>query len=317
MVAVLVPRMAGLVDNRRLPIWSARKGVREALAGAIGLALAAAANPAFSEEANRSATHIVSIGGAVTEILYALGAQERVVATDTTSIYPPEANGLPKVGYMRQLAAEGVLSVKPDLILAVEGSGPQSVLSILEESAVPIEIIADDQTPEGVLKKIQAVGTAVGKEAEAKVLEAEVAAGFAALAEEVAAVPQSDRKKVLFVLSLANGKAMVGGAESSADAMITLAGGINAASGISGFKPMTDEAVIAAEPDVILVMQTSNHALDADAVFALPAFKATPAAESRAFISMGGNYLLGFGPRAAQAARDLAAKLYPGRIASQ
>ena len=317
MVAVLVPHMAGLVDHRRLPIWSARIGVREAIAGVLGLALAAAANPAFSEEANRSATHIVSIGGAVTEILYALGAQERIVATDTTSVYPPEANGLPKVGYMRQLAAEGVLSVKPDLILAVEGSGPQSVLSILEESAVPIKIIADDQTPEGVLKKIEAVGTAVGKEAEAKVLEAEVAAGFAALAEEVAAVPQSDRKKVLFVLSLANGKAMVGGAESSADAMITLAGGINAASGISGFKPMTDEAVIAAEPDVILVLQSSSHALDADAVFALPAFKATPAAESGAFISMGGNYLLGFGPRAAQAARDLAAKLYPDRIASQ
>ncbi|MCM5559192.1 ABC transporter substrate-binding protein [Pleomorphomonas sp. NRK JP5] len=317
MVGIYGRRVEGLVESRKPPVWSLRKGTRDTIAGALGLALVVTANPACSEEGGRSAARIVSIGGAVTEILYALGAEERIVATDTTSVYPPEANGLPKVGYMRQLAAEGVLSVKPDLILAVEGSGPQQVLGILEESAVPIEIIADAQTPQGVLKKIEAVGAAVGKEAEAKALEAEVAADFAALAAEVAAVAQSNRKKVLFVLSLANGKAMVGGKESSADAMISLAGGINAASGISGFKPMTDEAVIAAEPDVILVMQTSSHALDADAVFTLPAFKATPAAESRAFISMGGNYLLGFGPRAAQAARDLAAKLYPDRIASQ
>ncbi len=104
---------------------------------------------------------------------------------------------------------------------------------------------------------------------------------------------------------------MVGGRGTAADAIIRLAGGANAADTIEGYKPMTDEGVIAAAPDVILKMNNGNMVGGKDDIFALPAFSATPAAANRALIGMDGLYLLGFGPRSPDAVRELMADLYP------
>jgi iron complex transport system substrate-binding protein len=97
-----------------------------------------------------SALRVVSIGGALTEIVYALGEEGRVIAVDSTSLWPPEAAAKPDVGYMRALSAEGVLSVAPDLILAVEGSGPAEAMDALKAAAIPIVIVPDRYTPEGI-----------------------------------------------------------------------------------------------------------------------------------------------------------------------
>ncbi|SON54584.1 Vitamin B12-binding protein [Hartmannibacter diazotrophicus] len=287
------------------------------LALPLGLLIAGGEGTARAGEAHPGAERIVSVGGAVTEILYALGAGERVVAVDTTSLYPPQATKLPQVGYMRQLAAEGVLSTGPDLILAEEGSGPATVLDILRESRVPVEIIPNDPTPEGIDEKIEAVGHAVGKNAEAKRLASAVADHFADLEKTVATVPDGERKRVLFVLSVAGGRIMAAGKDTAADAMIGLAGGINAADGFSGYKGMVDEAILTAAPDVILMMRRGEHAADAKETFAMPAFRTTPAAATNNLIAMDGNYLLGFGPRTPEAAYELASRLYPDRVAAR
>ncbi|ODN71087.1 heme/hemin ABC transporter substrate-binding protein [Methylobrevis pamukkalensis] len=286
-----------------------------AVAAAV-LALAAlAAGPATAGDVtpHPEARRIVSVGGAVTEILFALGAGDRIAAVDSTSLHPDAVRDLPVVGYMRQLAPEGVLSVGPDLILAIEGSGPPPALAILQAGSVPVELVPDVPTPAGVAGKIRAVGAAIGREAAAEPLAAAVEAEFAALARETAALPEAGRKRVLFVLSLANGRVMAGGRGTAAEAIVTLAGGINAAD-FDGYKPMVDEAVIAAAPDVVLAMRRGDHETSAAEVFALPAFRATPAAEHGAFLAMDGGYLLGFGPRAPAAARELATRLYPDRI---
>ena len=102
------------------------------------------------------------------------------------------------------------------------------------------------------------------------------------------------------------------GRGSSADAIIAEAGAVNAASAVDGFKPVTDEGIIAAAPDVVLMMARGNHAANPAEVFALPAFSATPAATQKALVTMDGLYLLGFGPRTPQAARDLMAAVYGG-----
>jgi iron complex transport system substrate-binding protein len=108
---------------------------------------------------------------------------------------------------------------------------------------------------------------------------------------------------------------MAGGADTEAGAIIALAGGTTAAPGIKGYKPLSDEAVIAAQPQVILSMQTNgDHRITPEQVFALPSLQATPAAANKALVSMDGLLLLGFGPRTPQAARMLAAQLYPGVI---
>ncbi|MCY1667933.1 heme/hemin ABC transporter substrate-binding protein [Rhizobium sp. SL86] len=264
-----------------------------------------------SDATNPSAKRIVSIGGTVTEILYALGAGDRIVARDSTSSFPVEAMKKPDIGYMRALSPEGILGQTPDLILSEDGAGPPDALAILKASEIPMVTI--DTPPQGaaIAKKIRDVGAAVGLSDKAETLAVKTDADLAALAGETAKLPQP-RKRVLFVLSIANGRIMAGGKDTEAAAIIEMAGGVNAAEGITGYKPLTDEAVIAAKPDVVLVMQSGNHGVKPEEVFALPAFQSTPAAASKSLLRMDGLLLLGFGPRTPDAARSLASSLYPG-----
>lgn len=273
----------------------------------------ATGHAAAADKGNPEAQRIVSVGGTVTEILYALGAGDRIVARDSTSFYPAEANAKPDVGYMRALSAEGILGQKPDLILMEEGSGPPPVLEILKASEVPMVMIPTPPEAGKIGQKIRDVGAAVGLSDKAETLAAKTEEGLKALAEDVAKIT-GPKKKVLFVLSLTNGRVMAGGADTEAGAVIEMAGAVNAAPTINGYKPLADEAVIAAKPDVILAMSRGSHQLSPEEVFALPSLQTTPAAESKALISMDGLLLLGFGPRTPEAARSLAAQIYPGAI---
>ncbi|RTL52865.1 MAG: hemin ABC transporter substrate-binding protein [Bradyrhizobiaceae bacterium] len=253
---------------------------------------------------------IVSIGGAVTEILYALGLQDRIVGVDTTSLYPQSAlSEKPNVGYMRQLSPEGVLGLDPKLILAIEGSGPKETLDVLENAKVPLVTVPESYSAEGLVQKISVVAHAMDVEARGACLSKAVSADLASLTDLRARIDKPVR--VMFVMSFLNGRAMVAGRKTAADAIIGLSGGINAVGDFEGYKPVNDEAIVAAKPDVILTMQRGREDLDANTVFGNPAFALTPAAASKSFIAMDGLYLLGFGPRTASAAHDLALKLYP------
>jgi iron complex transport system substrate-binding protein len=263
-----------------------------------------------SETGNPDARRIVSIGGTITEILYELGAEDRIVARDSTSSYPAAANSKPDVGYIRALSAEGILGQKPDLILMEEGSGPPPVLEILKASEIPVVVIPTPPDADKIGQKIRDVGAAVGLATKAGVLAAKTEDGLKALAADVAKI-SGEKKKVLFVLSVANGRLMAGGADTEAGAIIEMAGGVNAAPSIKGYKPLSDEAVIAAAPDVILSMSRGDHSTTPDEMFALPSMQTTPAAASKSLISMDGLLLLGFGPRTPEAGRALAEKLYP------
>ncbi|PJI42838.1 MAG: hemin ABC transporter substrate-binding protein [Rhizobium sp.] len=288
-----------------------RTAARTLAAPLILLALAGAS--ARADEIPTDAKRIVSIGGTVTEIIYALGDDARIVAVDSTSTYPASAADKPDVGYIRQLSAEGVLSQKPDLIIAEAGAGPADAMAILKASGIPIVSIQTPPEAGAIAGKIRAVGAAVGKDDAADKLASKVDAALKTLETRVSALPEP-KKRVLFALSLANGRAMAAGTDTSADAIIRLAGGVNAASGISGYKPLSDEAVIAAAPEVVLVMDNPAMHLTAEQAFALPALQSSPAGKARAFIAMDGLYLLGLGPRTPQAALDLAAKLYPDAV---
>lgn len=280
---------------RRLPITVA-------LCALIALATGSDALAAQADE------RIVSIGGAVTEILYALGQDARIAAVDTTSLYPPAAlKSKPNVGYMRALSAEGVLSVQPTMILAAEGAGPPAAVATLQQSGVRMVAIPDEPSPAGVQRKIMAVGELVGAREAANAMARRVDARFTALAALRARVDKP--KRVLFVLSASGGRTVIAGKGTSADAMIALAGATNAGASIDGFKPMNDEAIVVAAPDVVLMMRRENA--PSGNILSAPAFAATPAGKAHALIEMDGNYLLGFGPRTPDAARDLMAALYP------
>jgi len=253
---------------------------------------------------------IVSIGGAITEILYALGFEDRVAGVDTTSLYPLEAlREKPNVGYMRQLSAEGVLGLNPSLVLAMQGSGPKETIDILDAAKVPLVMVPETFSEAGLIDKIKLVGHAMGADPRAECLAKVVAGDLAQLRELRARVTRPVR--VMFVMSLLNGRAMAAGQKTAANEIINLSGAVNAIDSFDGYKIINDEAIVAARPDVVLSIQRSKDSLDADAIYAHPAFAMTPVAANKAFISMDGLYLLGFGPRTAAAARDLSIKLYP------
>lgn len=254
-----------------------------------------------------AADRVVSIGGAITEIIVELGQQDRLVARDTTSNYPADIAQLPDVGYARALSPEGVLSVQPDLIIASDSSGPPETIEVLESAGVTFVNVPEIYTIQGVADKITTVGAALGQSEAAAALARDVTDQLQAAQHDVT----QDSPGVLFILSAANGRIMAAGQGSSADAIIRMAGGRNVMDGITGYKPVSDEAIAAAAPDVVLMMdRTGDHGLTDDALFALPAIATTPAAQTRSVIRMDGMLLLGFGPRVAQAVTDLSQALY-------
>ncbi|MGV8938596.1 MAG: heme/hemin ABC transporter substrate-binding protein [Allorhizobium sp.] len=266
--------------------------------------------PGSAQGLTEPASRIVSIGGTVTEIIYALGAGERIVAVDTTSLFPAEVSTKPNVGYMRNLSAEGIIAQHPDLIIAEAGSGPPDTIAILQASGIPFISIPTPPRVDGIVAKIRAVGAAIGKDAQSEQLAATVSPKLAALADDLRR-RDGERRRVLFLLSASNGRLMAAGTETAAAAMIELAGGTNAAASIAGYKPMSDEAVIAMAPEVIIMMENGGSRMTADELFSLPALASSPAARDQALIQVDGLYMLGFGPRTADAARDLARSLYP------
>ncbi|WP_274426043.1 heme/hemin ABC transporter substrate-binding protein [Chelativorans sp. YIM 93263] len=254
-------------------------------------------------------SRLVVIGGSLTEIVYALGEEENLVARDSTSTFPPEAAELPDIGYMRQLSPEGVLSVSPTAILALEGSGPPETVDVLEKASVPMVIVPESFHREGILDKIRFVGAALNAQDEAEELAADVSQEIAAAQRQTENV--TERKRVLFVLSMEGGRLLASGTGTAADGIIAMAGGINAVGVFPGYKQLTDEAVVEARPDVVLLMDRGGDFDTGDEeLFANPALAGTPAGQNKAVVRMDGSYLLGFGPRTAGAVRDLATALY-------
>jgi iron complex transport system substrate-binding protein len=270
--------------------------------------------PARAAEAVKVDTsRLVSIGGDVTEIVYALGEEKRLIARDSTSTYPEEARKLPDVGYMRQLSPEGILAVNPTAIIAVDGSGPPEALAVLRNASVPFETVPQSYDRDGIVKKIETVGAVLGVPDKARALEDKVSADLDAAISDAAKRPEAERKRVLFVLSAQGGKILASGTGTAADGIIKLAGAVNAVGTFPGYKPLTDEAIIEAKPDVILVMSNGGeHPITNDELLKQPALSLTPAAEKKAVIRMDGLHLLGFGPRTASTVRELNTAIYGG-----
>ncbi|MCE7030840.1 heme/hemin ABC transporter substrate-binding protein [Jiella avicenniae] len=297
----------------KLTAMSIRKPLRTVLLALLPLLFAVAAgSPGPVRAQTNEASRIVSIGGAVTETLYALGMDDRIVAVDTTSVFPPQAAEKPNVGYMRALSAEGVLSQSPDLVLMEEGAGPPQALDLLKSSGIAVETIPAGHGIAAIGQKFEAIAAAVGKPEAGKALAEDVEADLARLEARLATI--APKKRVLFILSLVDGRPMAAGSDTAADAMIALAGGVNVFASANGYKTVSAEAATELAPDVVVMMTGAGPNHDAADPFAIPALKATPAGQAGALIRMDAAYLLGFGPRTADAARDFAARLYPEAI---
>ena len=247
---------------------------------------------------------VVTIGGALTETMYALGAEHLLVGNDTTSYYPAAAEHLPKIGYQRALSAEGILSLAPDLLIYTDDAGPPAVLEQLSVAGLKLLKIKAARNFSDVKKSIQRIGDAIDDKASARALIAKFDTQIAVLDSALAV--QTDTRRVMFVLQHSGGAPLVAGTHTAADSMITLSGGENVVSAYRGYKPLTPEALVALKPEFILVTtqglaQTGGSAQ----LLKIPGLAFTPAASTGNVIAMDALLLLGFGPRTADAARQL------------
>jgi iron complex transport system substrate-binding protein len=283
---------------------------RQLLQSSAGLACAALLPAsAWAAAPSTPKKRIVSIGGALTEIIYALGAQGELVATDTTSTYPAEASRLPSVGYARTLSSEGILALAPTHIVATEDAGPPSVIAQLKKSGIPLAVLAGGHRFEGVIERTLALGKILGKENAAQILAAQIQQDWQLARAPIVARGKA-APKLLFVLSHSPSQIVVSGTGSAAEAMMHYAGAQNAVQGFSGFKPLNPEALIAAQPDVIVFTDQGLQAIGGMAgALRLPGIAQTTAGQKRRMIALEANFFLGFGPRIAQALGDFDAAI--------
>lgn len=252
---------------------------------------------------------IVSVGGAVTEIIYALGGADQVVATDTTSYYPEAAKKTPKVGYQRQLTAETILSFKPTLVIVTTDAGPKAALEQLKTAKVNIKTIKASRNIADIKAMVKDVADAIGKKTEGTKLLAKIADDEKKLAAKIAktALP----KKVMFLLNHGGGKPRAAGTGTAAESVIAMTGSQNAVQSYKGYKTLTPEALITLKPDVLLMTNQGVESLGGvKNVGKIPGVSSTPAAANDKIIVMDALEMLGFGPRTVATALKLHDGIY-------
>jgi len=225
---------------------------------------------AFGFSANAAVPkRIITLSGALTETVDALGFGKSIVAVDVTSIYPTYIAALPKVSKNRTVSAEGLISFKPDLILAPEGSVSKEIAYQLQSADINLVNIKQDYSVSGSIAFIKAVAAALQVPAKGEALAKQTQAKVDKVLAEVKKSARTP--KVLFIYARGTGVMLVAGQHTNIDAIIALAGGKNAAQGFDNFKPYTTESLIEANPDVILMFDFGLSSLGgADAVLKMP-----------------------------------------------
>ena len=268
----------------------------------LGGAALAAAVPAQAQTAT-PARRLVSLSGALTEIVYLLNAQNLLVGTDTTSLYPEAAQKTAKVGYVRQLSAEGLLSLRPDAVIGTSDAGPPVVLDQIRQAGVRVALVKAQHNWAEVQEKIKVVGRETGRMADADKLLAQLDGQWNSIQAQVAKAQRKPR--VLFVMSH-SGSPQVAGKGTAANALMQYAGCINAIDQFDGYKPLTAEAMASAAPEVIINTTQGIEALGGEAAFwKRPELALTPAFAKKALVTLEASHLLGFGPRLPTAVQAL------------
>ncbi|KGE87008.1 MAG: hemin ABC transporter substrate-binding protein [Phaeodactylibacter xiamenensis] len=278
----------------------------------LGLSLNACQNaPSATEQATQETSYerLVSLSGSVTELLYELGQGDKIVGIDVTSTYPAaQVAQLPKLGHVRQLNVEALLSLQPDLVLAERTDEASAALQQLEAAGVEVLWLDGSFTLDKPLAQAEQISEKLGLNEELMRLRQTYEADKAKLQQARQAMEETP--KVLFIYARGKGSLMVAGKNTAASAMIELAGGQNAVQSFEGFRALSAEGLMEAQPEVLLLFDSGLQSLGGvEGLLQIPGLAQTPAGQQGHIIGMDGLYLLGFTPRAARAAADLSGRL--------
>ena len=205
-------------------------------------------------------SRIAVAGGSITELIYLLKKDGQIIAVDTTSNYPKQTSGLPSIGYVRNLSAEGILSLKPTLILGEHDMGPPEVLNQLEKVSVEVKRIEERQSAMGIVEKFECIAKILNvPTSESEYLKENLLA-FATNLEEIRSVG-TKRPRVALILSFIDGSPILAGNATSGDGVLKMIGATNVFSDIDGWKPATRESLLAKNPDYIVITERGLKAL--------------------------------------------------------
>jgi iron complex transport system substrate-binding protein len=252
-------------------------------------------------------TKIVSLNGSVSEVLAGLGLEKQIVGTDITSNYPESLKAKPKVGHNKNINAEGVLALQPSLIVGIKKEVSPALLAQFKAAGVKMLLVDQDYSVDGTKKLIHSLADSLALSSKGdsivKVMDGD-------LAQIKPASNGAKKTRVLFIYARGTGTMMVGGTGTQVDKAIVLAGGENAVTEFADYKPLTAEALVKANPDVILLFDSGLQSLGgATGLAKVQGIKDTNAGKNNRIISMDGELLSSFGPRLGIAVKELAAKI--------
>ena len=253
---------------------------------------------------------IIALDGPVTEIVYALGADNQLVATDVSSTYPEAATQLPQVGYVRRLSAEPVLAMAPTLIITTDSVGPPEAIEQLQESGLPIAVFKGAETIEESYDLIRNVAATLGLEEKGEELITQMRADLEeanALLEQVESEP-----RVMFIYARGLDSVSAAGTGTSLEVMLELAGATNAVTEWESYQPLTSEAAVSIAPDALLLFSSGLESVGgAEGLLTVPGLAETPAGQENRVYDMDGLKLSGLGPRVGEAVIELIYMLHP------
>lgn len=273
---------------------------------AVVLGLAGIALPLSSQGAGPAPQRVVSLGGSVTEIIYALGMGHVLVGDDLSSVYPRAATQLPRVGYYRALSLEGLISLQPDLILASENAGPPAVLERVRSVGVPVIQVSDGPDMESLYRRIQQISRTLNVSDRGNQMVQQLRNDIQAVQNMMAHSRAPDSTPGAVVLMKRSNQFQVAGGNTTAAAVLELSGLSNMVSHQTGYRSLSTEGLLALNPDIIVVTAASVQAAGGlDAFRNSPGVAPTRAAQSNHIVVMDDLLILGMGPRTPQAVRKL------------
>ncbi len=286
--------------------FSSRRGVFAALVLAVSIG-------GCSRGDTRAGVRVVSVSKQINEYLYDIHAESILVARDLTSIYPPQILTLPSVGYHRALSAEGIISMKPTMLLTDGNMGPDAVIEQVRKVGIPVVIM----TPGSGQDSAQLLMSELGKKFDHKYLADSVIGAWragmaAALADTLKwGGKPKPRVMVMHMGQIANSYlALKRG--SPADQMIQWAGGVNAIDSVGGMLRLTPELIAKAAPDIIIATDVGFDRLgSADKFAEMPGVSLTPAGKSKHIYRVDETEVMYFGPRTAATIKKIAGWLHP------
>lgn len=281
------------------------------------VALFAALLVSQEDNAAQAPQRWVSAGGALSEWVSALGGESKLVGVDTTSRHPESLRALPSIGYQRQLSAEGVLSLRPQILVGTEEMGPPPVLAQIRGAGVQVELFSASPDLPTLKENLAHLGQLLGAEAKAAQLFEHYQQQLAAQKARVSEAQLTQKAPgVLLLVGHSGGKPLIAGKDTAADWLLQQAGGHNLATH-SGYKPFSVETLASLNPEVLVFADRVLSGEEARAALFKenPILASTRAAREGRVMELDPTLLVGgLGPRLPQSLTVLTAGFYPGLV---